>query len=347
MAVVMIAVATECSKEREFKVEGKLQGHLPEEVTIERLDAQAGWVKICSVTPNHDGTFELTCGAPEFPDLYRIVCNGKYVYLPVDSTENFTLTANTADISRGFTLAGSTQAEAMTAFEAEAQRIESYNCPDSVAAFKKRAYNRWLKDARGNMFSYYVLMRPMGEGYFIDYSDPVYRAVATSFQEYKPDDPHTPLLVERARLGLTEDRKRKGKSTVIEAPQTAMIEIKLPGKNGREVALSSVLDKGKPVILAFGGLTMENSPGINMELRKLYDAGVADIYQVCLDADRFQWTEAAKALPWTVVWDPEGTASRAAANYNLASVPAYFIYDANGELVNSTGDVKALSSLIP
>lgn len=336
-----------CSKNREFKVEGTLQGNLPDELVLERLDAEAGWVKAAVAKPDGDGGFELACDAPEYPDLYRIECNGKYVYLPVDSTETFTLSAKADDISRGFTLSGSPQADAMTAFEAEAWRIEACNHPDSTAAFKRRVYERWLKDARGNMFSYYVLMRPLGDGYFIDYTDPIYRAVATSFQEYKPDDPHTPLLVERARLGLGEDRKRKGKSTVIKAPESTMVEIKLPGKDGKDVSLSSVLGRGKPVILVFGGMTMEGSPGINMALRKLYDAGAADIYQVCLDSDRFQWLESAKSLPWTVVWDPEGADGRAVVNYNVRSLPAFFVYNAKGELVNSTLDIAALPGLLP
>lgn len=324
-----------------------MQGNLPGEVVLERLDAETGWVKVAEAEPDGDGGFELSCDAPEYPDLYRIVCNGKYVYLPVDSTETFTLVAKADDISRGFKLSGSPQADAMTAFEAEARRVEACNNADSTAAFKRRVYERWLKDARGNMFSYFVLMRQMGDGYFIDYTDPIYRAVATSFQEYKPDDPHTPLLVERARLGLGEDRKRKGMSTVIEAPESKMVEVKLPGIDGKEIALSSVLGKGKPVILAFGGMTMEDAPGINIELRKLYDAGAADIYQVCLDTDRFRWLESAKSLPWTVVWDPDGAAGRAVVNYNVRSLPAFFVYNAKGELVNSTLDVAALAGLLP
>lgn len=346
-ALVVAIILTGCSKERVFKVEGELSGDAPERVGLERLGEDGNWIEVATAAPDGSGAFDLSFAAPEYPDLFRVSCNGKYVYLPVDSTETFTLTAPAADISRGFKLSGSPQADAMTAFEAEALRVEGYNSPDSIEQFKRRVFNRWLKDAKANIFSYYVLTRRMGDGYLIDYTDPLYRAVATSFQTFRPKDPHTPLLAEQARKGLGEERRRKGKQVVIEAPETSMIEISLPGLKGENISLSSVLGKGKPVVVAFGGMTIPDAAFINMGLRKLYEAGRADIYQVCLDNDRFDWQRAAKALPWTVVFDPDGLKSKAAANYNLASVPAYFIYDAQGNLINSTGDISALPGLIP
>ena len=341
------ALMSSCSKEREFKVEGQLEGKVPDKVALERMDPDAGWVEVMQATPEGDGSFTFNYEAPDYPQLFRINCGGKYVYLPVDSTETFTLKANGADISRGFKLTGSAQAENMTAFEAEAVKVEGYNNADSVQSFKRRVFDRYLKDARGNILSYYILTRKIGDEYLIDYTDPLYAAVATSFKTYKPDDPHTPLLAEQAMKGQREANRRKGKTRVVEAEQTAMLEVKLPDINEQEVALSSLLGKGKPVVLVFGGMTIPDAAIINMDLRKLYDAGKCDIYQVCLDPDRFDWAQAAKALPWTVVFDAEGLHSTAALRYNLASVPAYFIYDAKGELISSTGDIKALPGMIP
>lgn len=344
-ALLAIAVASCGSKGREFKVEGKLEGKVPDKVSLERMDEQGGWIELQQISVDGDGAFEVSSDAPEYPQLYRINAGGKYVYLPVDSTETFTLTAKGADISRGFKLSGSPQADAMTAFEAEALRVEAYNNTDSVQAFKRRVFDKYLKDAKGSIFSYYVLTRRMGDGYLVEYTDPVYRAVATSFKTYKPDDPHTPLLAERALQGQRKDNARKGKTRVIEAEQTAMIEVSLPGIDDQPVSLSAKLGHGKPVVVAFGGMSIPDAAVINMELRKLYDAGVADIYQVCVaDADRFEWAQQAKNLPWTVVYDREGLQSTAAMRYNIASVPAFFIYNAQGELVASTGDVKEVAS---
>lgn len=344
------AIIASCAKERVFEVKGNLSGKVPESVGLERLDDDGSWIQIATVAPGDDGSFEFKFESPAYPDLYRVAVNGKYVYLPVDSTEVFRLNAPAADISRGFTLTGSPQAEAMTAFEAEFLKVEAYNNADSIANFKRRTYDRWLKDAKGNIFSYYVLTRRMGDGYFIDYTDPVYRAVATSFSTFRPNDPHTPLLAESARLGVNEDRRRKGVTTTYEATETGIIDIKLPDIQGDSISLSSVVNKGKPTLLVFGGLTLDNAGAVNMELRKLYDAGKIDIYQVCMDNDRFAWKRAAANLPWHVVLDGDGIYGRASVSYNIpnaATLPVYFIFDAKGDLIQSTADVKALPTLIP
>lgn len=341
-------VFTGCGNKSEFTVEGNLKGKTDSPIMLERLDASAGWVVMAETTPNTDGIFAFKADAPQYPELYRLNYNGRYVYLPVDSIEHFTLSANASDISNGFSLKGSAQAEALTEFEKEARLTASYANTDSTTAFKKRVYNSYLKDGRGNILSYYILTYKMGDEFLIDYTDPVYWAVATAFETYKPNDPHTALLAARAKEGQTAVRRNKPGRTqkVIKARQTGMIDITLPGIEGKEVSLSSRLAKGKPLVLVFGGMTIPDAPVINMALRKLYESGAADIYQVCLDQDQYQWVESAKALPWTVVYDPEGLQSSNASRYNLASIPAYFIYDNNGDLINSTGDIKAVSGML-
>ncbi|MCM1005446.1 MAG: peroxiredoxin family protein [Prevotella sp.] len=353
VATVLIAlvgvVAASCNKERSFSVEGKLTGEAPDSVRLERLSEDGSWIEVKAVPADDAGKFNINFAAPDVPDLFRIGVNDKYVYLPVDSTETFTLTAPAADISHGFKLAGSPQAEAMTAFETEFLKIEKYNNPDSTEAFKRRVFNRWLKEAKGNIFSYYVLTRQMGNGFFIEYTDPIYRAVATSFQTYKPNDPHTPLLAENARWGVGEDRRRKGKQTQMEATLSGIIDITLPDINGEEVSLSSVAGKGKPTVLVFGALTMPETSAANIELRKLYDTGLVDIYEVCLDADRFAWKRAALNLPWTAVLDTEGLQGKAAIAYNIfnaKTLPVYFIFNKEGDLIQSATDMKELPSLI-
>lgn len=348
--VLAVIVMIACTKERVFEVSGKLTGNPPELVSLERLGDNGEWIAIDSVAPGKDGTFKFKSDAPDFPELYRVVVNGKYVYLPVDSTEVFTLTANVADISRGFKLTGSAQADAMTAFEAEFSKVAGYNNPDSTQNFKRRVYNRWLKDARGNIFSYYVLTRPMGQGYFIEYTDPVYRAVATAFNTFRPDDPHTPLLAENARLGEGEDRRRKGYTTQYEAEEISYVDFKLPDVNGDSIALSSVVSRGKPTVLVFGGMSLDEAQASNEELQKLYDAGKANIYHVCMDQDRFAWKRGAARVPWTVVYDSNGVYGTPAVSYNIPNaktLPVYFIFNAQGDLVQSTANLSALPTLIP
>ena len=347
-ALVAGSLLAGCSGDKNsFSVEGQLNGDPVEGQTVrlERMDG-AGWVQVSEVTPSGDGAFTLSSIRPDAPELYRLAYGDQYIYLPVDSLEQFTLTANAAGFGTGFKLAGSPQAEQLTAFEAEANRVASYANADSTASFRRRVYQQYLHNSNGNILSYYILTRKLGDEYLIDYTDPLYWAVATQFEQFKPGDPHTQQIVARAMEGQKKSRTQKHGPQVLEAEEVAYLEVELPDVNHNDVRLSSLLGKGKPVVLAFGGMTIEGAPEINIELRKLYDAGLADIYQVCLDPDQFAWQQAAKSLPWTVVWDKEGTHSSAAAKYNLTSAPAYFIYNAQGELVNSTPDIAKVRALL-
>ncbi|MBP3299151.1 MAG: redoxin domain-containing protein [Muribaculaceae bacterium] len=346
LSLVLLSAAIGCDRNPSFSVEGDVKGGGGKTLVLERLDADAGWVAIDSVTAGSDGSFDISSAAPETPELYRLGLDGSYVYLPVDSIDRFTLKADAADFAGSFALGGTSQAEQLTLFEREARKVAAMQNTDSTEAFRRRVYARYLQNAKGNILSYYILTRKFGDGYLIDFTHPFYAAVATAFTTHRPDDPHTRALAKRARQGQAERRKQAGRTQVIEASQTAMIEISLPGKDGKPVALSSLLGKGKPVVVAFTALTMEGVPAINKRLAELYEQGLTNIYEVCLDADQYAWKQAAKALPWTVVYDPDATRSQAALHYNVGSIPAFFIYNGAGELIQSTGNVADIASML-
>lgn len=343
-ALALLSLAS-CKKD-EFKVSGQISGAEGKSLVLEVQDAAAGWLALDSVALTSSGEFAMEAPAPESPTLYRLALGGQYVYLPVDSTESLTLKAPARGFAEKFTLSGSPQAEQLTSFEHEAARVQALDNADSTASFRRRVYAQYLQQGCGNLLSYYILTRQFGSGYLIDYTDPLYAAVATAFQTYRPDDPHTLLLSERAKQGQTERRKAQGKGVKMQATATGIVPIALPGKDGKEVALTSLLGKGKPVVVAFVSLDMKDAPAINRTLRALYEAGRCDIYEVCLDADQYEWRQASAALPWTVVLDPDGTHSRAALAYNVASLPAFFIYNAAGELANSTRQSSGIASLL-
>ena len=340
------ALLAGCDNSPKFSVEGTVDGAGSRSMLLERLDGDAGWVAIDSVRIASDGSFSVSSAAPEVPEMYRLALAGKYVYLPVDSVDALVLKTNYKSFDTDFVLSGTPQAEQLTAFEKEAARVGAYNSPDSLDAFRKRVYMKYLHNGKGSILTYYILTRRMGDRYLVEFTDPEYAAVATAFATYRPDDPHTKALVERARQGQAERRKAAGQRQVIKARESAMIEISLPGVGGGEVSLSSRLGKGKPVVVAFSALTLEGAPALNLELTRLYDSGRADIYQVCMDADQYAWRQAAKALPWAVVYDPDGLRGINALQYNVGSVPAFFIYNAAGELVQSTGDIKQVPALL-
>lgn len=335
------AILTACSHSPEcFTVQGELSDVREEgEITLERLDPGAGWVEMDKHDIDKSGRFEFESARPEHSGLYRLTYNGVSVYLPVDSTENFTLKAEASHFADGFTLTGTPQAEAMTRFEADVRGANWQN-PDSLKALQRRVYDTYLKDARGNMLSYYILTRKVGDEYLVDYTTPLYWAVATQFQTYKPDDPHTKALAQRATAG--QKAAGKGTSKTMEATHTGTLPITLNGTDGKKKALTDMLGHGKPVVVMFTDLSLEGSPELNMALRPLYESGRCDIYQVCLDSDQFGWMQAAKALPWTSVYEPAGNSSQLLRDYNVSTLPTFFIYDRSGDLVQRAATVAEI-----
>ena len=84
----------------------------------------------------------------------------------------------------------------------------------------------------------------------------------------------------------------------------------------------------------------------NIEIAKIYEAnkGRINIYHVCLDFDQLAWKNAAVNLPWTVVYDPNGERSVYVSKYNVQTLPAVYIYNAKGELVDQAVSFSDMSS---
>ena len=120
------------------------------------------------------------------------------------------------------------------------------------------------------------------------------------------------------------------------AGEASFPNIVLPDINAQNVELASL--EGKPFILMFWVSADANQKMFNNDLLEVYNkyksAGL-EIYQVSLDSDKTAWATAVKEqkLPWISVCDGKGVASPAVASYNLAAVPAIFVFDRNGDIV--------------
>ena len=89
----------------------------------------------------------------------------------------------------------------------------------------------------------------------------------------------------------------------------------------------------------------KESPVVNRALSDLYNSkgGSVEFYMVSLDRDRYAWRDAAVNLPWITVFDQEGRSSDIVTKYNIGVLPAFFIFNADGALVDrafSIGELK-------
>lgn len=345
MILPLLTLAVASCGSPSFRITGEIDGAADRSVVLERADYVGQWITVDSTRTDSKGAFSFTGDAPAAPEIYRLVMDGRYIYLPVDSTETITIKADATAFGSAYALSGTPGAESLAAFERDLARFIPYSADaDSVAAFKRRVFSKYLQDARGSVTSYYILTKTIAGQPLFDPSEGsdygYFSAVATAFKEYRPNDPHTPLLQETAVRALRERNARKGNRRVVEAPETGHIEISLPDENGTTRSLSEVIGKGRPVILAFTALTDPAAPAENRVLNSL--RGNADIYMVGLDTDLHGWREAAGNLPWVTVYDAEGPASRVAMSYNVGQLPAYFIFDGAGNLKARAASASAI-----
>ena len=336
LAVGLFSAVVACN-DNTFKVEGTIENADDKSLVLER-GISGRWVALDSVRTSSTGAYSIDFEAPTAPEIYRLRLDDKFVYFPIDSLETITLNSSLEKFGESFILAGSDQAVKMMNFDLEANTLTADTDSATLRNFKRKVFSEIIKDGQASIVSYYVLNKTIGGKYLFDPTDPfdirIYAAVATAYKQYKPNDPHTAMLEDIALLAMRQRNINEGRQRIMEAEEVSLIDIELKDVNGEVRKLSDFTSQGKPTVVIFSLLTEEKSPEMNREIAKIYEAnkGRVNFYQVCLDYDQLAWKNAAVNLPWTVVYDPDGTESRYNAKYNVQTLPAVYIYNAKGEL---------------
>lgn len=337
-AAVLGLLLASCGEAR-FKVDGEVYGAEGRSLVLEKSDFHGRWIPVDSTKVDGNGRFSIKSDAPASPEIYRLSLGDSFIYLPVDSIETVSVSTSAADFGRKFSLSGTPQAERMAAFEQELLALQQ---PDSarLADFKRNVYTRYIKDGQGSIVSYYVLTKFYDGKPLYDPADSqdakYYAAVATQFDNFRPGDPHGRMVKQVSIDAMRRRNSAQGKKTVVQANELKVLDIALPDPSGKTVRLSDLTGKGKPVVVIFSMMNEPESPAFNRGLARIYNdkAGAVTFYQISFDAGQYEWREAVANLPWINVNDPNGTASTALRDYNVGSLPAVFLYDASGELVD-------------
>lgn len=333
--------------EAEFKVKGEVKEGADKTIILEKSDYHGRWVVVDSTRIKSSGSFSISAPAPISPEIYRLSFDDRYIYFPVDSVETIVVSASARDFGRNFKLSGSPQAEQMAEFDMSLQNLD-VNDAQALSSFKRNVYSNYLKDARGGILSYYVLTKTVGGKMLYDPTNAedakYYAAVATSFDHYRPDDPHTSMLKQISMAALKKRNSASDRgSRVIQAPEITLIDIVLNDEDGNAVALSDIASQGKPTVLVFSLMNQPESPAFNRELAGVYKNGAVNIYHVSFDSGIPEWRQAAANLPWTTVIEPDMVSSKVLVDYNVQHLPTFFIYNRKGELVERASDFNELS----
>lgn len=332
-----------------FKINGEIAGASDESLILERGDFNGRWYTVDSTRTNSNGDFSISFVGPENPDIYRLRMGDNYIYIPIDSVHEISLTSDFKNYGVSFKLTGSPAAEKMEKFEKGVATIIGKD-DNAKEAFKRKVVNEIILPGNGDLMSYYVLTKIVDGKALFSVEDPkdvgYIGAVATAYQQFKPNDPRTNMLEQMALTARRNKMAKSGKKRVVEASEVALIDIELPDVDGNTQKLSDYTSTGKPTVVIFSLMNTKDSPAFNKQIANIYNTygQRVNFYHVCLDSDRLAWREAARNLPWTVVIDPAADNSTIAMKYNVSALPSVFIYNSKGELSKRVSDIKDLSS---
>ncbi len=374
--LVMAAFAITSCTGKKFHVSGNIADAHDSLLYFENMSLN-GAVTVDSVKLGQDGAFSFDVDAPKNPEFYRLRIDRQIINIAIDSTEDISVKASYPTMSSQYDVKGSEecskikelallqmnlqlQVNAIAQNPAVSYQKEGDSIQTVLAAYKDHVKRNYIFKEPMKAYSYYALFQTVNVGNMTALIfDPrskkedvqVFAAVATSWDTYYPGSERGKNLHNIAIEGMKNVRiiQAEQNQTIDASKVTAsgIIDIALPDNQGHLRKLTDL--KGKVVLLDFHVFATKQSTARIMQLRELYNkyhvAGL-EIYQVSLDPDEHFWKENVAALPWISVRDPQGMASAIAAQYNVQTIPTFFLIDKNNVLQKRDAQVKDLEAEI-
>ena len=376
-AVLGVAVLSlgSCS-EKKFNINGTITQAKDSVLYLENMSLN-GPKAVDSVKLDENGNFEFKQKAPDAPEFYRLRIANQMVNLAVDSTESITVKAAYPTMSANYEVSGSEECAkirdlAYMQLALQRQVTAIANSPtlgvqaveDSVTkvleVYKNKVKLNYIFKEPMKAYSYYALFQTivLGNANILIFNPrsskddvKVFAAVATSWDTYFPKaerglNLHNIAIEGMKNVRIAENNARQTISA--DKVQVAgVIDIALTDNHGRVRKLTDL--KGKVVLLDFQAFAAEGSLKRIMMMREIYnkyhDRGF-EIYQVSFDPEEHFWKTKTAALPWVSVWDENGTRSAVLAQYNVQTLPTFFLIDRNNTLQKRDAQIKDLDAEI-
>lgn len=351
LATLAIALGlSSCQNNENWTVKGSVENGSGKQLILEST-AYNRWFGVDTVEIKSDNSFSISHKRANHPDIYRLRMDDKTIYIPIDSTETITLTANALSFDTDYKLSGSTQAQIVMKADSmimAVAREKGVNAISTDSLLHRELGNIILSDPAG-IAAYYVLSKKIGNVSVLNPANKrdnkIIGAIANAYTQKRPNDPRTEYIT---NLYL-QNRQTSTKETTVYLEETPLIDINLFDNEGKKHSLKDVASKGNVILLNFTIYTSEGSPAFNIELNRLYEKyhnrGL-DIFQISVDESEFLWRETAKNLPWTTVLNTGSDAVANLRNYNVNILPAIYIINRKGELVERITDLSTLESSI-
>lgn len=376
-AVLGVAVLSlgSCS-EKKFNINGTITQAKDSVLYLENMSLN-GPKAVDSVKLDENGNFEFKQKAPDAPEFYRLRIANQMVNLAVDSTESITVKAAYPTMSVNYEVSGSEECAkirdlAYMQLALQRQVTAIANSPtlgvqaveDSVTkvleVYKNKVKLNYIFKEPMKAYSYYALFQTivLGNANILIFNPrsskddvKVFAAVATSWDTYFPKAERGLNLHNIAIEGMKNVRfaENNARQTISadKVKVAGVIDIALTDNHGRVRKLTDL--KGKVVLLDFQAFAAEGSLKRIMMMREIYnkyhDRGF-EIYQVSFDPEEHFWKTKTAALPWVSVWDENGTRSTVLSQYNVQTLPTFFLIDRNNTLQKRDAQIKDLDAEI-
>jgi peroxiredoxin len=371
MAGAVLTLLTACGGKK-FNVEGEIANAKDSVLYFENVGLN-GIEEIGTVKLDDKGKFSFSGDAPAAPEFYRLRINDQIINVAIDSTETITVKAQYPQMATQYEISGSDNNEKIKelalkqidlqgrAVALERSGLSSAEVRDSLMKmlyyYKEEVKNDYIFKEPYKSYAYFALFQTLGPWLIFDPKNnsedvKVFAAVATSWDTFHPGAERGENLHNIAIEGLKNARIIAAKNQVnaideSKVVEAGVIEVALTDNKGKLRRLTDL--KGKVVLLDFHIFAMEDSPKRILSLREYYNkyhAQGLEIYQVSLDGNEHYWKQMTAALPWISVRDEEGLNSPLLLQYNIPTVPEFFLIDRQNNLVKRSEQMKDLDAEI-
>lgn len=374
MGVAVLSLGS-CT-EKKFNINGIITQAKDSVLYLENMSLN-GPKAVDSVKLDENGNFEFKQKVPDAPEFYRLRIANQMVNLAVDSTESITVKAAYPTMSANYEVSGSEECTkirdlAYMQLALQRQVTAIANSPtlgveaveDSVTkvleVYKNKVKLNYIFKEPMKAYAYYALFQTivLGNANILIFNPrsskddvKVFAAVATSWDTYFPKaerglNLHNIAIEGMKNVRIAENNARQTISAD-KVKVAGVIDIALTDNHGRVRKLTDL--KGKVVLLDFQAFAAEGSLKRIMMMREIYnkyhDRGF-EIYQVSFDPEEHFWKTKTAALPWVSVWDENGTRSAVLAQYNVQTLPTFFLIDRNNTLQKRDAQIKDLDAEI-
>ena len=374
MGVAVLSLGS-CT-EKKFNINGTITQAKDSVLYLENMSLN-GPKAVDSVKLDENGNFEFKQKAPDAPEFYRLRIANQMVNLAVDSTESITVKAAYPTMSANYEVSGSEECAkirdlAYMQLALQRQVTAIANSPtlgveaveDSVTkvleVYKNKVKLNYIFKEPMKAYSYYALFQTivLGNANILIFNPrsskddvKVFAAVATSWDTYFPKaerglNLHNIAIEGMKNVRIAENNARQTISAD-KVKVAGVIDIALTDNHGRVRKLTDL--KGKVVLLDFQAFAAVGSLKRIMMMREIYnkyhDRGF-EIYQVSFDPEEHFWKTKTAALPWVSVWDENGIRSTVLSQYNVQTLPTFFLIDRNNTLQKRDAQIKDLDAEI-